>query len=89
MEEKHEITDEELDRIAAKVRSIRRRETMAKAVGVILALVLTPSLFALTFLVVPGGEAGRWRAAVAALGVVIGGFAYRVLAPKEDPNDVE
>ncbi|MGE0791080.1 MAG: hypothetical protein AB7S26_35740 [Sandaracinaceae bacterium] len=49
-----DITDEQLDRIAARIRSIRRRESLAKLVGAALALVLGGGLFLGSFLVLPG-----------------------------------
>ncbi len=102
MEEPREVTDEELERVAARVRSIRRRELRAKLVGVAVAVGLAVGLFAGSYVVIPApprevralatsGRSGetRIRVFVAALGFLVGAFVYTRLAPREHPDDDE
>lgn len=102
VEEPRVITDEELERVAARVRSIRRQELRAKLVGVAVALGLAVGLFAGTYLVIPAeprevralatsGQSGdtKIRVLVAALGFAVGAFVYTRLSPREHPDDVE
>lgn len=102
MEEPRDITDEELEGVAARVRSIRRRELRARLIGVAVAVGLAAGLFGATYLVVPAevDEPGlvrtssssdfrRIRIFIAALGFAGGVFVYSRLTPREHPDDVE
>ncbi len=93
MDEPGDVSDEELERVVARVRSIRRRELRAKLVGVGVALVLGGGLFAASFLLMPMTQGDRgamqMRLGLAAVGLVVGVLLYMKLTPREHPDDVE
>ncbi|MEZ4340959.1 MAG: hypothetical protein R3B82_30410 [Sandaracinaceae bacterium] len=93
MTEPGDVSDEELERVVARVRSIRRRELRAKAVAVGAALVIGGGLFLASFLVFPPRDNDRSvtqiRLGLASVGLVIAVLLYMKLTPREHPDDVE
>ena len=96
-----DVSDQEPADLVGRVRSLRRREMLAKAVGVALALVLGLGLFGLSYLVLPQTSSGSYssyrsdrgrttlRMGLGALGLFAGALAYRRLSPKEHVDDLE
>lgn len=93
MTEPGDVSDEELERVVARVRSIRRRELRAKLLGVGSALLIGGGLFALSFLVFSMRDSDRTvtqiRLGLASVGLVVGTLVYMKLTPREHPDDVE